>query len=225
MMADLKEQGSVASVVAMAVTEIVKLREGVVERRISFQKERSLSQCWGIVEEQGTLEEVEERLGTLVDQTLGGERSKGILRQLGTNMLKLKIHMDKKIMSLMMQPEKSIGGLCELVEQYSEDLAGKSVCSDEQANEVGFEGSTAAEDACFTRIAYSYHLNQLLEQTERESEMVLGGLTNNMGGFNQKDQIIKQLEQLEAVHQRLEQLQKIQALLSLQVNLITHVFI
>ena len=168
---------------------------------------------------------VEERLSILVDETLGGERSKGILRQLGTNMLKLKIHMDKKIMSLMMQPEENEEELCEIIEQYLEDLAGKRVCLNEQANEVGFEGSTAAEDACFSRIAYSYNLNQLLEKTEKESDRVLGGLTNNLGGSSQKDQIIKQLEQLEAVHQRLEQLQKIQALLSLQVNLMRHVFI
>ena len=225
MMADLKEQGSVATVVAMVVTEIVKLREGVMKRRMSFQKERSLSQCWGMMKEQGTLKEVEERLSMLVDETLGGERSKGILRQLGTNMLKLKIHMDKKIMSLMMQPEENEEGLCEIVEQYLEDLAGKRVCSDDQTNEVGYEGSTEAEDACFSRIAYSYNLNQLLEKTEKESDRVLGGLTNHVGGSSQKDQIIQQLEQLEAVHQRLEQLQKIQALLSLQVNLITRAFI
>jgi len=55
MMADLKERGSVASVVTMAVTEIVQRRDEVVERRLSFHKEKFLSRCSGKVEEQRRL--------------------------------------------------------------------------------------------------------------------------------------------------------------------------
>ena len=213
MMADLKEGGSVASVVTMAVTEIVQRRDEVVERRLSFHKEKFLSRCSGKVEEQRRLKEVEERLSTLVDEALRGERSKAKLRQFGTNLLKLRVQMDKQIMSLMMQPEETERGICEIVEEYSEDLGGKRICSsNEEANEVAFEGSTA-DDACFSNVAFSYNLEQLLEKTETESEMVL---TKNMGSFNQK--IIQQLEQLEEVHQRIEQLQKIQDLLSLKVS-------
>ena len=218
MMADLKEHGSVASVLTMAVSEMVQRRDEVVERRLSFQKERFLSQCSGMVEEQRTLKEVERRFSTLVDEALRGERNKANLRQFGTNLLKLRVDMDKQIMSLMMQPEETERGVCEVVEEYSEDLAGKRVCSsNERANEVAFEGSTEAADACFSNIAFSYNLDQLLEKTETESERVL---TNNMGSFNQK--IIQQLEQLEEVHQRIEQLRKIQGLLSLQVDTFIH---
>ena len=217
-MADLKEHGSVASVLTMAVSEMVQRRDEVVERRLSFQKERFLSQCSGMVEEQRTLKEVERRFSTLVDEALRGERNKANLRQFGTNLLKLRVDMDKQIMSLMMQPEETERGVCEVVEEYSEDLAGKRVCSsNERANEVAFEGSTEAADACFSNIAFSYNLDQLLEKTETESERVL---TNNMGSFNQK--IIQQLEQLEEVHQRIEQLRKIQGLLSLQVDTFIH---
>ena len=88
MMADLKERGSVASVVTMAVTEIVQRRDEVVERRLSFHKEKFLSRCSGKVEEQRRLKEVEERLSTLVDEALRGERSKAKLRQFGTNFRK-----------------------------------------------------------------------------------------------------------------------------------------
>lgn len=217
MMADLKEDGSIALVVTMAVSEILERRKEVMERRLSFQKEKSLSrQCSGKMDEQRTLKEVDQKLSTLVDETLGGERSKANLRQLGTSLLKLKIWTEKQIMSLMMQPEENERGVCQIVEEFSKDLAKKRVCSNEQVNEVGFKGSAAAgDDECFSNIAFSYNLIQFLEKTESESKQIL---TNNMGGFNQKDQIIEQLERLEAIHQRLEQLQKIQGLLSLQVH-------
>ena len=94
MMADLKEHGSVASVLTMAVSEMVQRRDEVVERRLSFQKERFLSQCSGKVEEQRTLKEVERRFSTLVDEALRGERNKANLRQFGTNLLKLRVDMD-----------------------------------------------------------------------------------------------------------------------------------
>ena len=218
MMADLKEHGSVASVLTMAVSEMVQRRDEVVERRLSFQKERFLSQCSGKVEEQRTLKEVERRFSTLVDEALRGERNKANLRQFGTNLLKLRVDMDKQIMSLMMQPEETERGVCEILEEYSEDLGGRKVCSsNERANEVAFEPSAAADDGCFSNIAFSYNLDQLLEKTETESERVL---TNNMGSFNQK--IIQQLEQLEEVHQRIEHLRKIQGLLSLQVDTFIH---
>merc|ERR1711989_20450 len=51
------------------------------------------------MDEQRTLKEVDQRLSTLVDETLGGERSKANLRQLGTSLLKLKIWTEKQIMS------------------------------------------------------------------------------------------------------------------------------
>ena len=215
-MADLKKHGSVASVVSMAVSEIVQRREEVAQRRLSFQNEKSLSKCSGKIEEQRTLKEVEQTLSMLVDEAVRGERKKADLRKFATNLLKLKMHADKQIMSLMMQPDESGRGVCEIVEEYSEDLAGKKVCiSNEQTNGVALEGSEA-DDVCFSNIAFSYNLDQLLEKTESESERVL---TNNMGSFNQK--IIEQLEQLETFHQRIEQLRKIQGLLSLQVRPLT----
>ena len=216
MMADMKERRSVASVVTLAVTEIVKLREVVMEREMGFRKDKLLSRCLGKMEEQRTLKDVEQRLSTLVDETLvpGGERNKGNLRQLGTHLLKLKMHMDKQIMSLMMQPEENGKGVCDLVEQYSEDLAEQRICFDmDRVNEVGFEG----EAACFSTLVFSNNLNQLLEKTEIENEQVLGDLAKNMGEKNRNSDIIQHLEQLEAIYQKLEQLLKIQGLLSLQV--------
>ena len=80
------------------------------------------------IEEERTLKVVEGKLDFLVDEALGGASNKGSLRQLGTNLLRLRVMMDKQIMSLMMPPVKNEMSVCAIVEQYSEKLALESIC-------------------------------------------------------------------------------------------------
>ena len=219
MMAEMKERGSADSVVTMVVGEVVKLNRKVVQRKLTLQRDQLSSECLKLkIEEERTLKLVEGKLDSLVDEALGGASNKGSLRQLGTNLLRLRVMMDKQIMSLMMPPVKNEMSVCAIIEQYSEKLALESICSDDDVNEVDFEAAAPGQNAkCFSTLDFSHNLDQLLEKTEAESDRLLGDLTTNIGDSKQKSQILQELAKLETIHSILEQLLNVQGEHSLQV--------
>ena len=219
MMAEMKERGSADSVVTMVVGEIVKLNRKVVQRGLTLQRDQLSSECLKLkIEEERTLKVVEGKLDSLVDEALGGASNKGSLRQLGTNLLRLRVMMDKQIMSLMMPPVKNEMSVCAIIEQYSEKLALESTCADDDVNEVDFEAAAPGQNTkCFSTLDFSHNLDQLLEKTEAESDRLLGDLTTNIGDSKQKSQILQELAKLETIHSILEQLLNVQGEHSLQV--------
>ena len=220
MMAEMKERGSADSVVTMVVGEVVKLNRKVVQRGLTLQRDQLSSECLKLkIEEERTLKVVEGKLDSLVDEALGGASNKGSLRQLGTNLLRLRVMMDKQIMSLMMPPVKNEMSVCAIIEQYSEKLALESICSAvDDVNEVDFEAPAPGQDTkCFSTLDFSHNLDQLLEKTEAESDRLLGDLTTNIGDSKQKSQILQELAKLETIHSILEQLLNVQGEHSLQV--------
>ena len=219
MMAEMKERGSADSVVTMVVGEVVNLNRKVVQRGLTLQRDQLSSQCLKLkIEEERTLKVVEGKLDSLVDEALGGASNKGSLRQLGTNLLRLRVMMDKQIMSLMMPPVKNEMSVCAIIEQYSEKLALESTCSDDDLNEVDFDIPAPGQNTkCFSTLDFSHNLDQLLEKTEAESDRLLGDLTTNIGDSKQKSQILQELAKLETIHSILEQLKNVQGEHSLQV--------
>ena len=159
---------------------------------------------------------VEGKLDSFVEEALGGARNKGSLRQLGTNLLRLRVMMDKQIMSLMMPPVKNEMSVCAIIEQYSEQLALESICSKNDVNEVDFEAA-GQDSKCFSTLDFSHNLDQLLEETMADSDRLLGDLTTNIGDSKQKSQILQELAKLETIHSILEQLLNVQGEHSLQV--------
>ena len=220
MMAEMKARGSADSVVTMVVGEVVNLNRKVVQKGLTLKRDQLSSECLKLkIEEERTLKVVEGKLDSLVEEALGGASNKGSLRQLGTNLLRLRVMMDKQIMSLMMPPVKNEMSVCAIIEQYSEQLALESLCSHDDVNEVDFEAQSAPgqNTKCFSTLDFSHNLDQLLEKTEAESAKLLGDLTTNIGDSKQKSQILQELAKLETIHSILEQLLNVQGEHSLQV--------
>ena len=217
MMAEMKARGSADSVVTMVVGEVVNLNRKVVQKGLTLKRDQLSSECLKLkIEEERTLKVVEGKLDSLVEEALGGASNKGSLRQLGTNLLRLRVMMDKQIMSLMMPPVKNEMSVCAIIEQYSEKLALESICSDDDLNEVDFE-APGQDSKCFSTLDFSHNLDQLLEKTEADSDRLLGDLTTNIGDSKQKSQILQELAKLETIHSILEQLLNVQGEHSLQV--------